>query len=35
MQEELVYFKNDKPDKYADFTVDGTIPFGLQILGIN
>ena len=35
MHEELVYFENDKPDKYADITVDGTIPFGQQILGIN
>ena len=35
MQEELVCFVNDKPDKYADITVDGTFPFGQQILGIN
>lgn len=34
IQEESSYFESDKPEKYAEITVDGTVPFNHQVVGL-
>lgn len=35
IEEESSYFESDKPEKYAEITVDGTVPFKHQIVGLD